>query len=514
MKKIYLLFVSLLFISCNKKISKTNTSKDANYRTVTYQKSTKGLVNPGRGFMRVVSTHTSHFVSLNKQKLMSYRNEQIIPGTNYSVASSLIQRIYILDNFKNGPISEAILQKINEDFKIARKAGVKLVLRFNYTVSTHGGCSENRDEGRTICPPYGDAPLPVVLEQIKQLKPILQNNADVIAVVQEGFIGIWGESYYTDYFGDIASTGRGYTDSDWAKRNKVKKALLDALPKDRMIQVRTPQEKQRFIDGVHAPITAKPMTEADAFNGSDKARIGFFNDAFLANPMSGGFEDRGNSITPRRSGTKVTKILRNYTKSESNFVVMGGETDEASINNPRRSSCGPEGDAENVLKAFHYDYLNSEWYKKLLENWVKDGCFETIKRKLGYRFVLEKATLPTKIKPGSSFIVKLDLENVGYSSPYNPRPVKLIFRNSETHKTIAFKLNTDIRKWFPGKIKIKDMLTLPKNMVPGKYKLFLDMPDKDSSIPKRPEYSIRLANTNIWEDSTGYNRLNTSVEVK
>ena len=35
----------------------------------------------------------------------------------------------------------------------------------------------------------------------KQLKPVLQKNEDVIFVLQAGFVGAWGEWYYTTHFG-------------------------------------------------------------------------------------------------------------------------------------------------------------------------------------------------------------------------------------------------------------------------------------------------------------------------
>ena len=118
-------------------------------------------------------------------------------------------------------------------------------MRFCYTVANSGSCPEG-----FICPKYGDAPKNIVLNQIAQLKPLLQDNADVIACLQMGFIGTWGENYYSDYFGDPSSNGKGkLTDKNWSDKNEVLKALLDALPQSRMIQVRTPQMKQRYVYG-------------------------------------------------------------------------------------------------------------------------------------------------------------------------------------------------------------------------------------------------------------------------
>lgn len=44
-------------------------------------------------------------------------------------------------------------------------------------------------------------------------------------------------------------------------------------------------------------------------------------------------------------------------------------------------------------------------------------------------------------------------------------------------------------------------------MPAGSYELLLPLPDAYESLSGRPEYSIRLANEEMWEESSGYNRL-------
>jgi hypothetical protein len=256
--------------------------------TVVYALSNEDFPNPERGFYRVAETYVSNYEALDVDEMQQWRTEQQSGGGNYTIYSTLVFRDIILDGFTSKDLTQEVLNNISNDFTAARDAGVKLILRFCYTITSNSGaCPEG-----FICPKYGDAPKDVVLGHIAQLKPLLQENADVIACMQMGFIGTWGENYYSDYFGDPSSNGKGkLTDKNWSDKNEVLKALLDALPQSRMIQVRTPQMKQRYVFGVDALTSSPALTDANAFDGSDAARIGFHNDCFLSSPNDYGTYD-------------------------------------------------------------------------------------------------------------------------------------------------------------------------------------------------------------------------------
>ena len=54
--------------------------------------------------------------------------------------------------------------------------------------------------------------------------------------------------------------------------------------------------------------------------------------------------------------------------------------------------------------------------------------------------------------------------------------------------------------------------TLDASMA-GEYNVYLNLPDPYASLHDNPDFSIRLANLNVWEETTGYNLL-TTVTVK
>lgn len=500
MKKIITFLFSILI----------STALTAQFNKVTYTESDEELNNPERGFYLPTGTRGSHYSFLDAAQLSRYRHEeQQLKNASYPIRISLIYRGYELDIFKDRPISDSFLTNIQKDFDVVRASGLKIILRFMYTNNAkNGNC---KDEYK-ICPPYGDAPVHIVLHHIQQLKPLLQKNADVIAVLQEGFIGIWGENYFTDYFGD-ASDGNGpgkVLDSSWRHRNQLLKALLDALPKDRTVQVRTPQIKQRFVYGPGAPISSAPLTEKEFLKDTYSSRVGFHNDCFLASPDDyGTFADYGNSNTKRDT---ANIRMRNYFKADSRYVAVGGETCDDAFS--PQNDCAPAGYAEQEMEQMHYSYLNAAYNNQVNNDWDSLGCMKRIKQRLGYRLVLREAQLPVKATAGKSFSFSLQLENVGFAAPYNPRPVQLIFRHKQSGQVTMLNLVTRIQTWYTGPVSLKQIIKLPSTLAKGEYELLLNLPDGYKSLQQNPDYSIQLANTNMWEEKTGYNKLNHTVVVE
>ncbi len=477
--------------------------------TITYTECKKDFTNPERGFYIPSGTKASNFILLDTKILTAFRNEPQKSGkASYSVQVSIILRGYELDTFKNKPLSESFLNNLQKDFDVVRSAGLKMILRFAYTDKANTG---NCKDEYHICPPYGDAPEHIVLNHIQQLKPLLQKNADVIAVMQEGFIGIWGEHFYTDYFGDPSANGIGrISDSSWLQRNEVLKALLDALPATRMLQVRTPQIKQKFVYGPSASVNSSPLLLSGAFNRSYSSRIGFHNDCFLASPDDyGTYYDYGSSS---QSKQPASEVLRKYIKADTKFTAVGGETCDDAFS--PQNDCAPSGYAEEEMRSMHYSFLNAGYNTSVNNDWDSGGCLNSIKLKLGYRFVLHKAVFPVKVERSVPFKFQLLIENIGYASPYNPRSAAIIFRNTVTKKEFIATLDVNPQLWFTGTYLVNQAIKIPADITPGNYALYISLPDASVSLSKRPEYAIQLADENMWENVTGYNNLNHIVRVE
>lgn len=489
-------------LMCKSPVADTAVRQEST-QTIEYKESFADFPNPERGFYRYSATRASNYSPLTESELRAHR---ALSGDQYQSYNTLIFRYFVLDEFLDAPISEAFMAVMVQDFTAARNAGVKLIPRFCYTTTAkRGTCPES-----FICPPYGDAPKSIILGHINQLAPVINQNEDVILCIQMGFIGTWGENYYSDHFGDASSNGaqKKVLDENWADRIEVLDAMLDTFSENLMIQVRYPQLKQRAVYGINALTTVPALTEAEAFTGAHKARIGFHNDCLLASQDDfGTYEDYGSSNSPRRMD--LTN-LKPYFQADSRYVLVGGETCSDAYS--PQNNCSPEGVADRELRALHYTYLNADYNNEVNNDWVEGGCMEAILRNLGYRFVLEEATFSEMLTPNGAFNFTLKLKNVGYAGMAKPRPVNLVLRNLATGQLHSYPLHTDIRKWLEA-VTIRESIALKDDLDPGKYECLLHLPDAFTSISDRVDYAVRLANTGVWEADTGYNKLGFTLTV-
>lgn len=498
-----LLFISFLLLT---------VTLFAQSTTINYQNSSLDFANPERGFYRYSATSSSNYVPLTLADLTGYRMlHQPNSDPAFEIYSTLVFRYFEMEDFVSAPISQTYLDAIEADFNTARLAGVKLIPRFVYTTAVNDtGC------GSWICPPYGDADKTWVLSHLTQLQPILSTHKDVIAGIQMGLIGTWGENYYTDFFGD-ASQPPDYKliDVNWQDRIDVLQKLLDVTPDERMVGVRYPQMKQRFTDGINAPTSTAPMALAEAYTLTDKSRIGFHNDCILASADDfGTFADYGNDSTP---STSDTTNLKPYKGSDSKYVFVGGET--CSGYDPYDDCVGtdPDARADYEIRRFHYSYLNADYnYPDVNADWV-GNCMDDIKKELGYRFVMQDGTFSDVAQIGQNITVEIEIDNEGYASPFNPRDVELLLRNTTTSEIWRAPIDSDPRFWFDN-ITINESFCVPTTMPTGTYEYLLNLPDPEPSIASRFEYSIRLANllpdnSDVWESATGYNKLGHEITI-
>lgn len=428
---------------------------------------------------------------------------------------TLAQTYCYLDRYVGVPIPEEKLQWLQQSFDALRANGLKAVLRFAY----------ERDMG----PPTGPT-LEDIERHLAQLKPLIRRNADVIFVMQAGFVGAWGEWH--------SSANR--LEADHAILAAVVAGVLDALPPDRMTQVRVPKYKRWVLEQPPLAPYAE-VTAGTAHNGTPSSRIGFHNDGFLAGETCGGtwtepplFSNPGNPEF-------------DYMTRECPYVPVDGELFWADQGGPvdglraavrlrlhhyssfslAHSFSGREGKPYSIDAWMHAPLSQTQARESKLpvsEGYFEgaDGepvdrtAFEYIRDHLGYRIELQRARLPEQLTAGGPVQVEVDLVNRGFSAFTNPRPVLIVLLGDGDEPVASWPSPADPRTWQPFDPADPDFVplthtvtaegTVPEDLAPGAYRLGLWMPDAYDSIRLDPRYAVRVANRDVpwWTSPAGY----------
>lgn len=407
---------------------------------ITYQPTDEVLFNTERGFTKFTGTNSTNYSLLNLNTLNNYKNSQD--------KISLIYRGFYLPL---NTIPQSYLNNMQTDFNTIRQSGLKVIVRFAYAETTN--CGSN-------CQPTKAQ----ILAHIQQLAPVLNNNIDVISTIQMGFIGGYGEWYYTNSseFGHESYTN--YTNQQWQNRKDIVDKLLNIVP-NISIQLRYPYAKKKM------------------YGEGYKDRIGYFNDAFLNTYGDEGFFPISQNAIP--SQLQINEVIE-----QTSLNPMMGETNGVS-----NRTNGVNAIVEMDL--YNWSAINKDYHTTVINSWINDGTYNEIRNRLGYRYEFKSSiwNLNNNILEYS-----IDIRNTGFANVFSKKKVYLKLNeyiylldidlnNQESEFSIQGTINTE-------------------NLPNGIYHAYLWIPD--INLQDRSDYSIRIANLNVWEN--GLNRLNYSFE--
>jgi len=427
-------------------------------REILFQGSAEDFMNPERGFYNDIE-----FTGGGCSGCSSVR------GNGFSLVRTYIR----LDNYRTGPIPQSVIDGLKSYFNNVRQARIKSIARVTYNFNMSSP----------------DASQSIISQHLSQVKPVMDEYQDVIYQWLAGFVGAWGEWHSSTNF----NTGTDGNGADFATLGSVYQNILQTIPASRMSALRYPAFQRGFFG-------TAGISSANAFNGSAQSRSGYYNDCFLADTTDQGtFNVTGMSV----------QAVKDFISRDTKYVPMTGETCASG-----RVSCTT---ALSELSSMHWSALNNDFDTSALNILRNQGCYDEIHRRLGYRFVLKKVTLPSQINTGTPFTFHMELTNVGFAPMYNERPVYLVFENMSTGSRTPIKLTTaNPRRWLPVRdlslITINDTVN-PSGLSVGLYRLYLWLPDASSTISNMPEYAVRFANLNTWRADTGYNYLTDNIEI-
>lgn len=456
----------------------------------TYEPSAADFPNPERGFYdqyrgwdRVIDPGSEYFPKV--RELRELRRQGI----------SLLRVYYLIPEFRGRSLSSEFLATFERQLDRARRAGVKLIPLFAYSFPT--GPDSLVPGLRT------DAPVGTVLRHIDDLEPTVEQNSDVIAFWDAGFIGPWGE-WHTSSSGLVGSKSR--YDAANAKTRRIARSLFEMVPRERMITLRYLRHKLDLF-------TDRPLTEGSAFAGTARARAGAKNDCFLASDDDWGTYYPNDPASIQRQ--------KDFLHQDNLFVPQGGETCNSAADAQPYIGCA---NAVDQLSYLRFSTINISFEEKVLQGWKDGGCYDQIARRLGYRLELVSSTLPAGVRRGSDLELSFTVENTGFASPYNPRRLELVLRDKTTGRVVRLAVNegtpapsdpaADPRFWLPGETTTVDVdVPVPDKLAAGTYEVLLNLPDPEPRLRSRAAYSIRLANLETWEPATGFNSLRQDLTI-
>lgn len=435
----------------------------------TYQPTPQAFPNPERGFQW---TNLPNFAQnstrpLNPTVLAGLRDQNI----------TIVSQMVVMANYVNQDFDQAFLNSLQQTFAAARAHGLKVSLRMAYN------WNQNISQS--------DASLEQGKRHLQQLAPVFADNQDVLAFLELGFIGRYGE-----WWGSTAGHIKPGTVNLTTSGVQFTQAILEAIPQTRMASVRYVKQFADVFGGLN------PVTPSEAYGPSHRARLAVIDHAIAY--------DGGSSVGTFDPNPTIRAQEQAFLEAHTRYTVSGGE--------PYANSAYFQQNILNYARRFHMSFMSvnqSDGVATGLYDEMKtNGNYAELDRRMGYRYRLIEASVPAQV--GDSLALDLTMANDGFARPFNPRALELVLRDAQGQNTrIPFDSPQDLRLFLPGPEETKSIrldfdLT---GLTPGVYELLLNLPDPAPTLTDDPRYSIRLANEHVWESTTGYNHLGLSITV-
>lgn len=422
-----------------------------------YELSDEPIPNPDRGMSHYTQTRYaedgSGHTPLDVWQLRRWKDED---------QTTVIYRIVLLDGYREtDALPQKVLDDLDKDLDLLNAEGMKAILRFAYTEDGTADATPARTVGH-----------------IQQVAPVINDHRGVIHSLQAGFIGQWGEWYYSDNFASNPDSPWELTEEDWQNRQLVMTALETSIDARIPLQVRYPEIHRRLV------------------SDERKDSVGIHNDCFVASESD--------------MGTMNSDEDRAYIQQVSQHVPMTGET--CAVDTGRSDDFGI---VRSELERYSWAVLNADFSQDVLNSWGADNLRE-VETRLGYRYALTSASAPKTLAPSADGQLWVQVRNDGYAA--TGRHSRIVVTFSDESGQIVHSVPTDVEldSIRPGEHRYVP-LPVQAPAGPGTYSLGVMVPDPDRDSAAdldQPAYSIQLANTGMWDAEQGVNDLGMQLVVE
>lgn len=354
-----------------------------------------------------------------------------------------------------------------------RKNGCMVALRFRYDAN-----GKDNPEPATF---------DKVLDHIQQIKDsgILEDYKDIIAYVESGFVGKWGEQH-----------GGKYTSVE--DKAKILDAMLDCVPSPIPVTVRTPDIFAKWVG-----IERKDL--ADYQSSGEELRVGLYNDGYMGSDSDlGTFSNR-----PVEIEWLSKQTLTSYYGGEFSGNLEWAKKYDTYL---------PENAVPEMYKT-HLSYINGnifQLYKDYTfgEQYDVEGVdnsayygqnvFQFIRDHIGYRFVLRKSEISESVEQGGTLDLHFNVENTGFANPIPEQKTEIILEQNGNF--IRTPVNINSNEWYSCTTSDELLeLNLPESLPTGDWNAYLKITCGNNTVDQLNLRSVQFANENTWNASLGAN---------
>ena len=382
-------------------------------------------------------------------------------------------------------LDESFFRSLRESFENCRKNGSMIAMRFRY------------DENGYDDPEPGS--FDMVLRHIEQIKDsgLLEEYSDIIAYVETGMVGKWGEQH-----------GGKYTSLDY--KAQVLDAFVKAVPEPIPVTVRTPDTFAKWL-GIERSqladeewLSGQELTQEQGYRLSQAYRVGLYNDGYMGSSSDlGTFADRN--------------VETAWLNKQCETAYYGGEFSGNIEFAKQFDTYLPENAIPEMYRthlsyincnifSLYKDYTFSEEYSVPgVDNsaYYGQSVFQFIRNHLGYRFVLRDAKTSATVPQGGDLQVELTVENTGFASPIPKVSASLILEREGSYITCPLP-DVDANHWLScTKNDLSQTVTIPGGLEPGKWNVYLKLQMGNNTVDQHALRSIRFANEGVWNASLG-----------
>ena len=470
-----LLSAAVLVSSLNFSKASADTENNLKDSGINYTESTETINNPGAGYTSTV------WMSCEPGKTPVFNPD-----------GSLVLIFVDLGGFSSGSngttdeegnytegtdydLDETFFTNLRQTLEHCRQNGSIVALRFRYD-----------DVGKLNPEP---ATYEKVFEHIEQIRKdgLLEDYKDILAFVESGFVGSWGEHWGGKY-------------CSFEDKARLLDVLLDVVPKEIPVTVRTPLTFTTWA-GIDENDIDKYISEP----GSDASRVCLYNDGYM-----GSDSDLGTYHNRERDLVWVSRqSLNSY---------YGGEFSGNLEFTQQYETYLPENSIPEMYYT-HLSYINSNIYQ-LYKNYTfgeqydvenvdnsayyGETVYKFMRDHLGYRFVIRDSDLSDKVQQGGILRLEADIENTGFANPVMKQKAEIILEKDGNYVKTEVDVNT--KEWYSCTTSSPELeMKIPGGLETGEWNVYFKLSVGNNTQEQMHMRSVKFANKGTWNSALGAN---------